>query len=344
MRCSRIGFVTLFLALVVGCGGESLYHSGGSGSGGGMQTGTGTASDAATGVGGAAASGASSGGNAVAASSSGSETSGVGGSPPGPMTDFSQAGPFTVAMSTGTMAMPGCGFSNQMTHDLYVPMGGETAPLVALGHGFQRNKDKMVEMANHMASHGVRVVAPNFCHSSIGDTNHEQNAADLVTLVASLAGGAGVIYAGYSAGGTAAILAAKSDASTIALLGLDAVDSDGLAVAAVPHVAVPALGFVGESSSCNSSNNNGTFLVSLAPQGSSVRVHGATHCDFEGPTDFLCTGFCGGTMAGTQQLIKHLATAFVAWRSGVDSSGAQWVKSGGQKYEQLVKGGQLSAL
>ena len=159
-----------------------------------------------------------------------------------------------------------------------------------------------------------------------------------------LASGADVIHAGYSAGGTAALLAAASDSATVAVLGLDAVDNGGIAATASATLLVPGLGLVGEPSNCNSNNNDGTYLVGLAAEGTSLRVHDATHCSFEGPTDVLCTGLCGSSTGGQQQLIVQLATAFVAWQAGVDPSGADWVDGSGSQYQQLVASGQISAL
>jgi len=324
-----------------GCGDASVYGPASTASGGGdaAQASGGSVSSAAVGVGGGTPSATSAGGSGGMSSSSVGQGSGG-----GPASDFSQPGPFSVAQSSSSLALSGCGFSNAMDYDLYTPTGGEGAPLVVLGHGFQRDKNKMVEMATHMASYGVRVVTPNYCHLTFADTDHEQNAADQVTLATALASGADVIHAGYSAGGTAALLAAASDSATVAVLGLDAVDNGGIAATASATLLVPGLGLVGEPSNCNSNNNDGTYLVGLAAEGTSLRVHDATHCSFEGPTDVLCTGLCGSSTGGQQQLIVQLATAFVAWQAGVDPSGADWVDGSGSQYQQLVASGQISAL
>jgi hypothetical protein len=78
-----------------------------------------------------------------------------------------------------------------------------------------------------------------------------------------------VLYAGFSAGGLAAYLAAGSDPRASAYLGLDAVDSGGLALARNADFRVPALFLMGEPSSCNA-KNNGHFLDPYDPRTESV--------------------------------------------------------------------------
>jgi hypothetical protein len=258
------------------------------------------------------------------------------------VTDFAALGPHAVTIEEGSVLIAGCGTSGAMAYTLYLPAGEPNAPLVALGHGFNRARQNMADMATHMASYGVRVVTPDFCHLSLADTDHLQNGIDQVALAGALAQGAPVIHAGHSAGGLAAILATAQDSAAVALLALDAVDNDGLALAAAPTIGVPAFGLEGEPSSCNSQNNGGASLAKLVPGGSAALAVGATHCDFEGPTGILCTGLCGGAGQGGQSsLIRSLATAFVAWQAGTDSTGVDWVTSSGASYQALEGSGAL---
>jgi hypothetical protein len=57
------------------------------------------------------------------------------------------------------------------------------AAMVILTHGWMRNNDQMVGWARHLASWGFEVVAPNLCHATVFDTDHEANARDLTALV-----------------------------------------------------------------------------------------------------------------------------------------------------------------
>lgn len=290
----------------------------------------------ATGTGGAAGEG----GGATGTGSEPLGGAGGDGGGPGAVTDFTLPGPYAVSVDDGTVPMAGCGLAGEMAYTRYVPTGVPTAPLVVLGHGFTRSRQNMAQMAEHMASYGIRVVTPDYCHLSLADTDHVQNGADQVALASALADGAPVIHAGYSAGGLAAVLAAEADQATVALLALDPVDNDGLGVAAAPSIPVAAFGIEGEPSSCNKQNNGGTVLTKLVPGGWATLAVGATHCDFEGPTGLGCTALCGGEGSnGQRELIRTLATAFVAWQSGADSSGQDWVAPSGASYQQLVTSG-----
>lgn len=300
--------------------------------------------------GGVGAQGGAAGSGGVGASGGQGGTAGFGGSGGGggalPITDFAQPGPFGVSSEDGEFPVPGCGLlDDTLNYTLYVPDGAESAPLVMLGHGFERSRGHMVQLAEHMASHGVRVAALDYCDLSIGDIDYPQNAADQVALAADLAAGAPVIHAGYSAGGLVTFLAVASDPSTIALLALDAVDNQGQAAAVAGGIGVPAFGIDGEPSSCNQNNNGGTFLAKLVPGGWALRAVGATHCDFEGPTNWVCTSVCGGEgQEGQREIIRALAAAFVAWQAGVDPSGEDWVTAAGGTYQSLETAGSIATL
>jgi hypothetical protein len=299
--------------------------------------------DSTTAAGGGASAGGT--GGFAGQGGAGGESLGTGGgtTEPGAVTDFTLAGPLGVSTSDGTVPMAGCGTTDEMAYTLYSPTGEPDALLVVLGHGFNRRRQNMAEMAERMASYGVRVVTFDYCHLSITDTDHPQNGADQVALAATLAEGAPVIHAGYSAGGLAALLA-TANATGVALLLLDAVDSDGLGASAAAGIAVPVFGVEGEPSSCNNQSNGGTSPAKLAPGGWATLAIGATHCDFEGPTDWLCTGLCGGQGAGGQRdLIRTLATAFVAWQSGADATGQDWVTTAGASYQSLQTSGLVAS-
>ena len=134
-----------------------------------------------------------------------------------------------------------------------------------------------------------------------------------------------MLYAGYSAGGLAAFLAATGEAGpgrrTVAYLGLDAVDSGGLAAAGRPDFFVPALFLLAEPSSCNARGN----ILGAIPERPDVRVRRvrhATHCHFEYPTDSACEALCGkvkppGAEDAIVARIRSLATAWVLEHAGI---------------------------
>lgn len=252
---------------------------------------------------------------------------------PGP--DLREAGPFAVETDSGSASLPGC----QMGYDLRTPAGMPEAPVVVLAHGFQGNRASMAGWADHWASWGVRVVTPDLCHASILDTDHAQNGADLNGLVAELAIGP-VVYAGHSAGGLAAVVAAAGDDTTVALLGLDMVDNADLGADSAPGVSAPAFDLVGEPSQCNTTNN-GLAVFGAMPQGRALRVADSDHCDFQNPADFLCGITCAPGSGGfddatIQATVYGLSTAVVLWQTGVDATGAQWWNAGEHWYDMLA--------
>lgn len=262
----------------------------------------------------------------------GSESTGI---PDEPGPDLREAGPYAVELDTGTAMLPGC----SMGYDLRAPAGLADAPVVVLAHGFQGNRQSMAGWAEHWASWGVRVVTPDLCHATIVDADHAQNGADLRALVAELSLPS-PIYAGYSAGGLASVLAAAEDPGATALVGLDMVDSGDLGAGAAASVGVPAFDLVGEPSMCNTTNN-GLAVFAAMPDGRALRVTEADHCDFQNPADFLCGLTCTGSNdqfddAAIQTAVLGLSTAAVLWQSGVEPTGAQWWTPGEHYYDLLA--------
>lgn len=257
-----------------------------------------------------------------------------------PAEDYRSGGPQSVLVQSGEYSVNGC----DLTYLDVEPVGGAVGPVVALAHGFTRNKEAMQGWAEHLASWGFRVIAPTFCHSSFWDADHAQNAADLVALVAVLDPGP-VVYAGYSAGGLSAWLAGGTDANALAVVGLDGVDSTELGLAAAPTVSVPVYGVVGESSACNA-NANSLAVYDAMPSATAIQVVEAGHCDFEVPVDWACELVCrpphsvftgeeiGATVIG-------LGTAAVLAGSKVAPQAADWWTPGGSWYDLLESEGRI---
>lgn len=263
------------------------------------------------------------------------------GTPTEPGPDLREAGPYAVEFAGGNAILRGC----NMPYDLRTPAGLPDAPVVILAHGFQGNRASMAGWAEHWASWGLRVVTPNLCHATIIDTDHAQNGADLIALAGEL-GVPSPIYAGYSAGGLAAVVATADDPQAIALLGLDMVDNANLGAGAAPSVTVPAFDIVGEPSQCNTTNN-GLAVFGAMPQSRALRVTEADHCDFQNPADFLCGLTCTGSNdqfddAAIQAAVLGLSTAVVLWHAGVEPTGAQWWTPGEHYYDLLAGLGILS--
>jgi dienelactone hydrolase len=184
----------------------------------------------------------------------------------------------------------------ETTADMFVPERA-TRDAVILAHGFTRHRGTMTAHAERLAREGNLVVVPDmpfFWHS--GD-----NARALRDLVRMLLDGtlappvSRIVLVGFSAGGLAALLATDAP-GVVGYVGLDPFDRpSGLGLDVAKKLALPAYLLRAPSSRCNA------FAIAAPwkdafPQLAADRVfEGATHCDFEAPTDGLCRAACGGT-------------------------------------------------
>jgi len=198
---------------------------------------------------------------------------------------------YTVVESTG-VSDSGCDFGYRH----YLPLRPSTSTTIILGHGFLRNQDTLINISRAFANEGIPVATLNFCNMRLWNGNHVKNAADMRLLANSLEAMDDVIFAGFSAGALAALLAA--DEQTRAVLTLDLVDQSGLGLTAAQQLNVPLLGLHGPSHRCNAKNNGlDVFATSrdshdeVATQ--SELVPDASHCEFESPSNWLCERACG---------------------------------------------------
>ena len=257
--------------------------------------------------------------------------------------DYRQLGPYSTT-STSTTLTASCMAPTVIT----APTTAGSWPRLVLAHGFMRGTDQMVGWAEHIASWGVEVVSPSLCHASIAGTDHPQNGADLVTWNEVLGGG-DVIYAGHSAGGLAALLAASEDENAIGLIGLDLTDADSIGQSSAPSVDVPTYALAGIPSSCNNSGN-GVNTIRAVADSTMIRVTDADHCDFENETDWLCTSFCNNTSSSfsDSQIRDSVLGLFTAATMGLSESDPDatdvWWRPGGSFYEELSAQGALSNL
>lgn len=193
---------------------------------------------------------------------------------------------------------------------------GKAATEVILAHGFMRKLENMRGWAELWRGRGITVTVVSLCNSSWFNGHHRRNADDMVALRAHL-GLESVVYAGFSAGGLAAYLAAGSDMKARAYLGLDSVDSGDLAMATGKPLSVPALFIVGEPSMCNA---RGNFQPVFArwPQYQVSAIRGASHCHFELPGDRRCAWLCGGAdEASTARITDAIQNKATEWLLGL---------------------------
>jgi dienelactone hydrolase len=230
-------------------------------------------------------------------------------------------GPYEFIAQDGvTESSTGCTVS--YTHFLPGGSGNSDDPLLVLAHGFLRTKENMRGWAELFASHGIRTVSVSFCNSSLLNGNHEQNATDLRLVADQLAGEqTPVFYAGYSAGGLSAAIAAAADTRTFGYLGIDPVESGGL-MAEIDKIDSPALYLLGVPNACNRDGATRPVLPPASPAWL-IEVPFATHCTFEDPTDQTCIRLCGGVTpesanAQLRQIIQGIGTLFVSAQFGTD--------------------------
>ena len=263
------------------------------------------------------------------------------------LTDFSQWGPhwpYGVTKETRTASVSNC---SSMEYEVYTPYADDP-PTVILGHGFARGSSVMTGWAMHLSSWGVEVLLPTLCHYNVfAGVDHEMNGQNMRELAA-LHGATNVVYAGHSAGGLAAIIAASQDPTAAGVLGLDATDTDG--VPGVPDligtgyagdVTVPAFSIRGEPSSCNA-ESNGLNLFRMMGDYTAIKITSADHCDFENPTDMVCTLNCENSSPSfsdseIRPVITTLATAAVVTMTDVSQGGAIWWTDAG--LDQWIQSG-----
>ncbi len=269
------------------------------------------------------------------ADTAGSDT----GTPPEGLVDFRQRGPYGTQTLQQTVVT-----SCSMAATAHVPQAVDAPAVVVLSHGFARDRAKVADLADHMASWGLTVVRPDLCHAGPIGVDHEQNGVDLAALGAQLSEGRPVYYVGHSAGGLASLLAATQSPEAAGHLGLDTVDVGGLGLAAAPGLTLPTGALIGMAEPCNS-GGNAVGVYAAVPDARVLRLPGADHCDFESPTDALCTTFCAdgsGPEPQTPELIIALATAWVAWRAGLAPGGEAWWDAEG--LDELVSGGSVEVV
>ena len=218
-------------------------------------------------------------------------------------------GPYSVSATSAELQGKRC----QSPYEMHRPNGNIAAPLIVLAHGFQRTMSSVRGWAQHWASHGLPVAIPSLCSSSWLNGRHSENAEDLRALAA-LEGKGSVIYAGFSAGGLAALLAANDDPASLAYLGLDPVNSGGIGSRRIGQFQQPALVMLADPGACNARQNISPILERMA--NSVVRhIEDSTHCHYERPNDRLCEVVCGKVRpeAYAAQLRATIAIVATAW-------------------------------
>ncbi len=184
--------------------------------------------------------------------------------------------------------------------DVYEPGAGPSGGVAIVAHGFMRSRERHRDLGQALAAAGVTAVIPDLPYI----LNHWSNGDAIAELAHKLEAGAfglppveqsRLVLVGTSAGGLATVLAAARLPELAGWVGLDPVDRTGSGVHAASRVTAPAVVLLAEPSGCNLFGSGRSIARAIPGLLRSTVLRGASHCDFEGPTNKLCQRVCGGS-------------------------------------------------
>lgn len=210
---------------------------------------------------------------------------------------------------------------HRVTLDVY-PAAGPLRGAVILSHGFTRSRRTMAGHAQALAEAGVLALTPDLPCTF----DFRCNARALSALVGSLRAGGTygapvetVILVGFSAGGLSSLLAADTP-GVVGFIGLDPFDrtmsgeADRLGLAAASRLQTEALLLRAPPSRCNAEAVAAPWGTVLSALWRDELIAGASHCEFESPTDWMCRMACGDVDPARQQQVRQsLLDAAARW-------------------------------
>jgi len=196
--------------------------------------------------------------------------------------------------------------------DVYASSGAAVRGLAILAHGFTRSRERQSVLARRLAAEGLVVAVPDLPRWG----EHDENGNAIVDLVRIMEQERGldalpVVLAGTSAGGLATLLATDRVPRLALWLGLDPVDSRGLSETAARSLQAPAAILRAPSSHCNAFGSARKIAEWLPNRRAYERIAGASHCDFENPTNWRCESLCGAADPALQAQIVDEAVKAV---------------------------------
>jgi dienelactone hydrolase len=220
-------------------------------------------------------------------------------------------------VQTQVLALDG----HRVTLDVY-PAAGPMRGAAILAHGFTRSRRTLAGHAQALADAGVLALTPDLPCTF----DFRCNASALAALVGTLrAGGTfgapveGVMLVGFSAGGLSSLLAAETP-GVVGYVGLDPFDRalsgepERLGLAAAGRLRTEVLLLRAPPSRCNAEAVAAPWATVLPALWRDELIAGASHCDFESPTDWVCRLACGDTDAARQRQVRQgLLDAAARW-------------------------------
>jgi pimeloyl-ACP methyl ester carboxylesterase len=183
---------------------------------------------------------------------------------------------------------------------------------VILTHGFTRSRTTLGGHAAALAAGGILAITPDMPYTF----DFNRNAQGLAELVAMLRAGefgapvSQVVLVGFSAGGLSSLLAAGTP-GVVGYVGLDPFDrtvSDGkgaLGLDFAPSLETEAVLLRAPPSRCNAHSVAAPWGQALPALRSDRVIEGASHCDFESPSDWMCEIACGATNPARQAVVRE---------------------------------------
>lgn len=196
--------------------------------------------------------------------------------------------------------------------DVYVSADAPVRGLAIVAHGFTRSRDRQAVLARRLAAEGLVVAVPDLPFW----VKHRENGDAIVDLVRIMERERGldvlpVVLTGTSAGGLATLLATDRVPRLALWLGLDPVDREGIAEATARALKAPAIVLRAPSSPCNAFGSARKIAAWLPNRIAYEFMEGASHCDFENPTNWRCESLCGQSDPAIQERIIEVAVKAV---------------------------------
>ena len=194
--------------------------------------------------------------------------------------------------------------------DVYEPEAAPSRGLAIVAHGFMRSRSRHRDLGQALARAGITAVIPDLPYI----VNHWGNGEAIAELAHKLEAGAlglppielsRMVLIGTSAGGLATVLAAAKLPGLAGWIGLDPVDGTGTGVHAASQLGSPAVVLLADPSGCNLYGSGRSIARAAPALLRSIVLGGASHCDFEGPTNKLCQRICGGSSSEMQSFARE---------------------------------------
>jgi dienelactone hydrolase len=191
-----------------------------------------------------------------------------------------------------------------------------------LTHGFTRSRTTMAEHAQALADRGVLTLTPDMpCTFDFHCNAHA--IAELVNTLRNTeifgARAPRIMLVGFSAGGLSSLLAADTP-GVVGLVALDPFDRvrpgepNSMGLQAAKGLQTETLILRAPASSCNAQSVAAPWGAALPALWRDELIAGASHCDFEAPTNRICRWACGAADAFRQQQVRQgLLDAAARW-------------------------------